>query len=765
MGGAHFAIDFYQREYAWKERNVQELIDDLSSKFLESYDPGHEPDQIGDYGHYFLGPIVISHKRGERFVVDGQQRLTTLTLLFIYLHHQLVDPGERAEVLSLVHSTRRRRKRFNLDVPERAQAMSALLKNELPDAEGLEESAKNIVARYSELSEHFPGELVDDALAFFVFWLMDNVHIVEIEAYSDEDAYTIFETMNDRGLSLSLPEMLKGYVLANIRKEEDQREVNAVWKKQVQALKDLGPDEEVDFFKNWLRGRHANTFQGKGGGEQKKDYERIGSEFHRWVRDHRGELNLTDSERFKAWVQQDLAFYSRQTLLIRGAAGQLTPGLESIRYNEERSFTQQTQLLLAPLVPTDTTHTILIKLRLVSDYVDIWLARRAWNYRTTAQRSTKGEIFQLTRSIRGLEIPELSELLKERLAAQTERFVGTPDFRLTKQNYRQVRHILARLTLWLDEQCGLPAHFDDLVSRGKGRAFEIEHIWANQYERFRGHFEHPADFEIERNRLGGLLLLQRGLNQSLGDATYEDKRDSYVSKGQNLLARSLHPFSYTNNPAFRQVLERTGLAFRHHERFGPEDQANRQLLYLRIAEWVWNPSRLDLDGVKPPVPEEIQRSLARSRVRQDGEPVHREVERRAFWGELLAYAATVTSLHSNCNPGPDTWIGGGGGRSGLNFNYNVLQDQTRVELYINTGDKDENENLFDKLAAEQAAVEARFGSPLDWQKGEERVTCRIAHVLSLGGWADRESWEKTVPKTVDAMVRLAEALRPAIQAL
>ena len=39
----------------------------------------------------------------------------------------------------------------------------------------------------------------------------------EIEAYSDEDAYTIFETMNDRGLSLSLPEMLKGYVLANIR--------------------------------------------------------------------------------------------------------------------------------------------------------------------------------------------------------------------------------------------------------------------------------------------------------------------------------------------------------------------------------------------------------------------------------------------------------------------------------------------------------------------------------------------------------------------
>ena len=67
-------------------------------------------------------------------------------------------------------------------------------------------------------------------------WLLESVHLVEIEAYSDEDAYTIFETMNDRGLSLSLPDMLKGYVLANIRHEADQRAVNEVWKGHVQQL-------------------------------------------------------------------------------------------------------------------------------------------------------------------------------------------------------------------------------------------------------------------------------------------------------------------------------------------------------------------------------------------------------------------------------------------------------------------------------------------------------------------------------------------------
>ena len=49
----------------------------------------------------------------------------------------------------------------------------------------------------------FPEELRDDALPYFIDWLLENVHLVEITAYSDDDAYTIFETMNDRGLSLT----------------------------------------------------------------------------------------------------------------------------------------------------------------------------------------------------------------------------------------------------------------------------------------------------------------------------------------------------------------------------------------------------------------------------------------------------------------------------------------------------------------------------------------------------------------------------------
>ena len=77
-------------------------------------------------------------------------------------------------------------------------------------------SFANILARYSDIDDSFPVELRDVALPYFVDWLIESVHLVEITAYSDGDAYTIFETMNDRGLSLTPADMLKGYLLANI---------------------------------------------------------------------------------------------------------------------------------------------------------------------------------------------------------------------------------------------------------------------------------------------------------------------------------------------------------------------------------------------------------------------------------------------------------------------------------------------------------------------------------------------------------------------
>jgi uncharacterized protein with ParB-like and HNH nuclease domain len=102
LGGRKYSIDYYQREYKWKSKQVTELIDDLVGKFNESYEDGDERNAVADYGHYFLGSVIVSDKEGEKFIIDGQQRLTTLTLLLIFLQHKLVDVDQTKQVSDLI---------------------------------------------------------------------------------------------------------------------------------------------------------------------------------------------------------------------------------------------------------------------------------------------------------------------------------------------------------------------------------------------------------------------------------------------------------------------------------------------------------------------------------------------------------------------------------------------------------------------------------------------------------------------------------------
>ena len=74
LKGVKYSIDYYQREYKWHEKQIRELVDDLSDKFLEEYQSTHPRSKVADYPHYFLGSIIISKKDSVGYIVDGQQR-------------------------------------------------------------------------------------------------------------------------------------------------------------------------------------------------------------------------------------------------------------------------------------------------------------------------------------------------------------------------------------------------------------------------------------------------------------------------------------------------------------------------------------------------------------------------------------------------------------------------------------------------------------------------------------------------------------------
>ncbi len=367
LGGAKYAIDYYQREYRWARKQITELIDDLSEKFGESHEEGNERSDVEGYGHYFLGSIIISDKDGHKYIIDGQQRLTSLTLLLIYIHRQSEDDEQKGQLTDLIFSQKFGKRSFNLDVPERAACMEALFTGQPFEENGHPESVRNILHRYQDIEDYFPEELSGPNLPFFADWLIENVHLVEITAYSDADAYTIFETMNDRGLSLTPTDMLKGYLLANITDQEARTRSSKLWRDHIARLQDIGKEEDADAIKAWLRSQHARTIRERKRDAKPRDFDLIGTEFHRWVRDHEQDLGLKASADFARFIEQDFAFYARWYARIRAAVETLTSGMEAVFYNAQNNFTLQYPVLLAALSRSDSEEDILRKIQRAKD--------------------------------------------------------------------------------------------------------------------------------------------------------------------------------------------------------------------------------------------------------------------------------------------------------------------------------------------------------------------------------------------------------------
>lgn len=143
----------------------------------------------------------------------------------------------------------------------------------------------------------------------------------------------------------------------------------------------------------------------------------------------------------------------------------------------------------------------------------------------------------------------------------------------------------------------------------------------------------------------------------------------------------------------------------------------------------------------------------------------RERQRYRFFEGLLEQAKEKTQLHANISPGKESWIGAGAGIGGVGFNYVVRQRDARVELYIDTGNGDKNQSIFEALSLKKERIEAVFGFPLVWDTKEGRRGCRIQKTFATGGYRDEETWEAVYEELAGAMANLESAMKPHLQGL
>ena len=502
---------------------------------------------------------------------------------------------------SLIYSEAYGKKSFNIDAPERQSVIESLFfgKEDFTVADNAPQSVRTILDRYRDIAESFPESLVGEdgeVLPYFVDWLIENVDLVEITAYSDDDAYTIFETMNDRGLSLTATDMLKGYILANIKDEQKRESANVLWKEQVLKLISIDKSEDEEFFKKWLRAKYANTVRERKQWSVNQDYERIGTAFHKWVRENgSAELWLVRSDDYSRLVQEEFKYFSGLYFQIQKAKLVLDPRYPSVFYNHYHTFPYQDVIMLSAVKYGDDEAIVESKLKLISEFLEMFIVLRLINYRSLGSSAISYTMFNLTKKVRDCSLVELAEICWKHIAEMDEDFSRIIHYGLTagQRNYNAMKFLLARVTQYIEEKSWIPSTVEQYLSISIKKPYEIEHITANKFERHAGEYSDEHSFQEWRNNIGDLLLLPRWYNQSFNDDPYQDKVRHYIS--QNLLAWSLHPQCYEKHPAFLQFIKEEKLPFASVEVMKKEAIRMRAELIKSICERIWNDSIFDLD--------------------------------------------------------------------------------------------------------------------------------------------------------------------------
>lgn len=579
--GRRFRIDEYQREYSWSARNLEDLVNDLTTHFRRQWQPEHERRDVLRYDPYFLGTVVTSRHDGYHHLVDGLQRLTSLTLLMIYLYRAQDGRPDVTSVLPLISSRRFDEEAFNLQVTDGDQVLWSLL-YAAPIPPDLSDFDAMVLERYQDLGNVFPDDLLDEQLPYFVDWLLHRVVLVEVET-EPRTALEVFESVNHRGNRLTGLDLLRAHLVRGLP-GTDRARISEVWHRRVVELDELEVNGAAEFVRIWLRSRYA---------QDAADDEAIGTAAHRWASGQgRTLLGLHEPRGPRALVLGEFdALAGRHIELLR-ASRTLTEGLEPVYYNAQNNVTAQYPLILASLRSDDGDDGFRAKARLVAGALDIFVARCMITGTDFRYPSIQDRMLSLAREVRGMEPDKLAPRLgEELLLGMDDALEEFATFGIHGRNRAHVRYLLARMTAWLEQRYGLPRTFARYAEPGR---YEVDHILADRPE-LRPELA-PRRFHELRDRLGALVLLPTEQAAKHAGMSYLRKLEHY--KAENLLARSLHASWYDGNPALTRLLQEDGLPLAPvRMEFDEASVLQRQELYRRLFELVWDPAEYGIGPV------------------------------------------------------------------------------------------------------------------------------------------------------------------------
>jgi hypothetical protein len=499
--GLTYRIPPFQRDYSWSEEEWEDLWLDIVSTLAPDGEPAH-----------YMGYLVLQSQDDKGFdVIDGQQRLTTLSLIVLATLknlQRLIDAGKDPDrtrqrldqlrqtyvgYLDPVTLVPRAKLTLNRNNDNYYQTYLIPLVDRLPQR-GFRASEHSLRKAFlwfdKRLADYVRKSGESDegrVLAQFVDQMSDKLFFTVITVTDELNAYRVFETLNARGVRLSATDLLKNYLFSVLhRHQEHEYELKNLEDRWESMVGRLGSESFPDFLRVHWNSRHSFVRQ---------------AELFKTIR---GKVtSREDIDTYLGLSQPELSNWSRTS---KDAAAQLR--MFSVRQPFPLLLAARRQLNEADFETLLSACVVLsFRYNVIGSQPP---SEQERVYNQAAQRLFRGDFSSIAEVLDSLSsIYVTDEPFK---AAFADKVIRTTQSR----NRRLVRYLL----------CQIERHIDGSEYDFDSDTFNLEHILPQNpisgWDSF-------SDEEVEAMvyRLGNMTLCETGLNRDLGNSDYSHKRESY----------------------------------------------------------------------------------------------------------------------------------------------------------------------------------------------------------------------------------------------
>lgn len=281
-----FLVPRFQRNYSWDWEKVEKLWMDIEEAY-NKLDDNNDPTD----SQYLLGPVVLVRNeegKGKYWIIDGQQRLATLTMIFCVardiISENVTEPKieKIKDMIEITYMDQHKSWKLVLNdtdkylfqeiqaYEEGAEPQIQRIKKQKIKAKSKKRLIENYIHLYEKMTEalctnfgkikmtkaelkNMPEEEVKRRISDNIQWLnvflahiRDNNYLVKIMVNDYNTASQIFETLNHRGAPLSKSSLVKNYVISQIKSDEKQTELSDRWNKVFDLV--IGNEQDDDEF-------------------------------------------------------------------------------------------------------------------------------------------------------------------------------------------------------------------------------------------------------------------------------------------------------------------------------------------------------------------------------------------------------------------------------------------------------------------------------------------------------------------------------------